>query len=39
VAGTIPVSGAIANAIADALGTPIDRMPISPSELHALMHS
>jgi aerobic carbon-monoxide dehydrogenase large subunit len=38
-AGTIPVAGAIANAISDALGTPIDRMPISPSQLHALMHS
>jgi CO/xanthine dehydrogenase Mo-binding subunit len=38
-AGTIPVAAAIANAISDALGTPIDRMPISPSELHALMHS
>jgi aerobic carbon-monoxide dehydrogenase large subunit len=38
-AGTIPVAAAIANAISDALGTPIDRMPISPSELHALMYS
>jgi carbon-monoxide dehydrogenase large subunit len=38
-AGTVPVAAAIANAISDALGTPIDRMPISPSELHALMYS
>jgi carbon-monoxide dehydrogenase large subunit len=37
-AGTIPVAGAIANAISDALGTPIDRMPISPSQLHELIH-
>jgi aerobic carbon-monoxide dehydrogenase large subunit len=36
-AGTIPVAGAIANAISDALGTPIDRMPISPSELYDLI--
>ena len=38
-AGTIPVAAAIANAISDALGMPIDRMPISPSELHALLHT
>jgi carbon-monoxide dehydrogenase large subunit len=37
-AGTIPVAAAIANAISDALGLPIDRMPVSASELHALMH-
>lgn len=37
-AGTIPVAATIANAISDALGTPIDRMPISPSQLHELMH-
>ena len=38
-AGTIPVAAAIANAISDALGIQIDRMPISPSELHALLHT
>jgi aerobic carbon-monoxide dehydrogenase large subunit len=37
-AGTIPVAGAIANAISDALGTPIDRMPVSPSELYDVIH-
>jgi CO/xanthine dehydrogenase Mo-binding subunit len=37
-AGTIPVAGAIANAVSDALGVPIDRMPISPSELFDLVH-
>jgi CO/xanthine dehydrogenase Mo-binding subunit len=36
-AGTIPVSGAIANAISDAIGKPIDKMPISPSELFDLI--
>jgi CO/xanthine dehydrogenase Mo-binding subunit len=38
-AGTIPVAGAIANAISDALGIPIDRMPISPSEIFDLVHA
>jgi aerobic carbon-monoxide dehydrogenase large subunit len=38
-AGTIPVAAAIANAITDALGVQIDRMPISPSELHNLIHA
>jgi CO/xanthine dehydrogenase Mo-binding subunit len=37
-AGTIPVAGAIANAISDAIGIQIDRMPISPSELFDLIH-
>jgi aerobic carbon-monoxide dehydrogenase large subunit len=37
-AGTIPVAAAIANAISDAVGTPIDRMPITPSELFELLH-
>ena len=37
-AGTIPVAAAIANAISDAIGIPIDRMPISPSELFDLVH-
>ncbi|GAA1020349.1 dehydrogenase [Acrocarpospora pleiomorpha] len=35
-AGVIPVSAVIAAAIEDAEGFPIDRMPISPSDLHAL---
>ncbi|MFG1699299.1 aerobic carbon-monoxide dehydrogenase large subunit [Nonomuraea sp. NPDC049309] len=35
-AGVIPVSAVIASAIEDAEGIPIDRMPISPSELYAL---
>jgi carbon-monoxide dehydrogenase large subunit len=38
-AGTIPVAGAIANAISDAIGIQIDRMPISPSELFDLIHA
>jgi CO/xanthine dehydrogenase Mo-binding subunit len=38
-AGTIPVAGAIANAISDALGVQVDRMPISPSELFDLIHA
>jgi len=37
-AGTIPVAAAIANAISDALGTPLDRMPVSASQLHELIH-
>jgi CO/xanthine dehydrogenase Mo-binding subunit len=37
-AGTIPVAAAIANAISDAIGIPIDRMPISPSEIFELVH-
>ncbi|MGH2819531.1 MAG: aerobic carbon-monoxide dehydrogenase large subunit [Actinomycetota bacterium] len=36
-AGVIPVSATIANALSDALGTPVDRMPVSPGELFALM--
>ncbi|MEO3857390.1 aerobic carbon-monoxide dehydrogenase large subunit [Acrocarpospora sp. B8E8] len=35
-AGVIPVSAVIAAAIEDAEGLSIDRMPISPSDLHAL---
>jgi aerobic carbon-monoxide dehydrogenase large subunit len=38
-AGTIPVAGAIANAISDAIGIQVDRMPISPSELFELIRS
>jgi carbon-monoxide dehydrogenase large subunit len=38
-AGTIPVAGAIANAISDAIGRPVDTMPISPSELFDLMRA
>jgi carbon-monoxide dehydrogenase large subunit len=37
-AGTIPVAAAIANAISDAIDIPIDRMPISPSEIFELVH-
>jgi CO/xanthine dehydrogenase Mo-binding subunit len=32
------VAGAIANAISDAIGIQVDRMPISPSELFDLIH-
>jgi carbon-monoxide dehydrogenase large subunit len=35
-AGVIPVSAVLASAIEDAEGFPIDRMPLSPSELHEL---
>ncbi|MEV6980457.1 aerobic carbon-monoxide dehydrogenase large subunit [Sphaerisporangium sp. NPDC051017] len=35
-AGVIPVSAVIASAIEDAEGIAVDRMPISPSELHDL---
>ncbi len=35
-AGVIPVSAVIASAVEDAEGITIDRMPISPSELHEL---
>jgi carbon-monoxide dehydrogenase large subunit len=38
-AGTIPVAGAIANAISDALGVQIDRMPISPLQIFELVHA
>jgi carbon-monoxide dehydrogenase large subunit len=38
-AGTIPVAAAIANAISDAIGRPVDKMPISPSELFDLIRS
>lgn len=36
-AGVIPVSATIANALSDALGKPIDRMPVSPRELFEMM--
>jgi aerobic carbon-monoxide dehydrogenase large subunit len=35
-AGVIPVSATIANAVSDALGKPIDRMPLSPLDLFEL---
>jgi len=38
-AGTIPVAAAIANAVSDAIGMPIDKMPISPSDLFELLHT
>ena len=37
-AGTIPVAGAIANAVSDAIGIEIDRMPISPLQIYELVH-
>jgi len=36
-AGIIPVSAAITNAVADALGRPVDRTPLSPLDLYELM--
>jgi CO/xanthine dehydrogenase Mo-binding subunit len=38
-AGIIPVSAVITNAIADALGRPIDRAPLSPVDLYELEES
>ena len=37
-AGTIAVPAAIANAVADALGEPVDRMPLSPLDLFERLH-
>jgi aerobic carbon-monoxide dehydrogenase large subunit len=37
-AGTIPVTAVIANAVADALGRPIDAMPISPLDIFEILH-
>lgn len=37
-AGVIPVSAVIANALEDAIGVPVDEMPMSPSQLFQLMH-
>jgi aerobic carbon-monoxide dehydrogenase large subunit len=37
-AGTIAVPAAIANAVADALGRPVDRMPLSPLDLFEMLH-
>jgi CO/xanthine dehydrogenase Mo-binding subunit len=36
-AGTIPVSAAIANALEDALGVPVDRMPLMPEDVLTLL--
>jgi CO/xanthine dehydrogenase Mo-binding subunit len=36
-AGTIPVSATIANALQDALGVPVDRMPVRPEDVLALL--
>ncbi|HEY7074468.1 MAG TPA: aerobic carbon-monoxide dehydrogenase large subunit [Solirubrobacteraceae bacterium] len=36
-AGVIPVAAAIANALADALGQPVDRMPMSPLDVFELI--
>jgi len=38
-AGTIPVPAAIANALGDALGTPIDHMPVTPEDVLELLAS
>jgi len=37
-AGTIAVPAAIANAVADAVGKPVDRMPLSPLALFEMLH-
>ena len=37
-AGTIPGAAVIANAVADALGHPIDAMPISPLDIFEILH-
>jgi carbon-monoxide dehydrogenase large subunit len=37
-AGTIAVPATIANAVADALGRPVDRMPLSPLALFEMLH-
>jgi carbon-monoxide dehydrogenase large subunit len=36
-AGTIPVSAVVANAVADAVGRPVDAMPLSPLQLFAML--
>jgi len=38
-AGTIPVSAAIANALSDALGVPVDRMPMMPEDVLELLRT
>ena len=37
-AGTIAVPAAIANAVGDAIGRPVDRMPLSPLDLFEMLH-
>ncbi|MGI8562489.1 MAG: aerobic carbon-monoxide dehydrogenase large subunit [Candidatus Dormibacter sp.] len=37
-AGTIPVPAVIANGLSDALGVPIDHVPLSPEELFQILH-
>ena len=37
-AGTIPGAAVIANAVSDALGQPVDKMPLSPLRLFEIMH-
>ncbi|HZA20634.1 MAG TPA: aerobic carbon-monoxide dehydrogenase large subunit [Actinomycetota bacterium] len=37
-AGTIPANAAIANALSDALGVDIDKMPVSPLDLYEIIH-
>ena len=36
-AGVIPVSATIANALEDALGVPVDRMPVMPEDVLTLL--
>ncbi|CAN5746777.1 molybdopterin-dependent oxidoreductase [soil metagenome] len=38
-AGVIPASATIANAVSDAIGVPIDEMPLSPLKLYEILHS
>ena len=37
-AGTIPAAAVIANAVSDAIGHPIDSMPISPLDIFEILH-
>jgi carbon-monoxide dehydrogenase large subunit len=37
-AGTIPGAAVIANAVSDALGHPIDSMPLSPLDIYEILH-
>jgi CO/xanthine dehydrogenase Mo-binding subunit len=37
-AGTIPVNAAVANAVSDALGVDVDRMPLTPEDVLTLAH-
>jgi CO/xanthine dehydrogenase Mo-binding subunit len=37
--GTLPVAAALASAIEDAIGRPVQRVPVTPARLHALLAS